>query len=223
MSFFLSREESRRVDRIAIEQFGFSGLVLMENAGRGCAEFIRSFPVEGPISICCGKGNNGGDGFVIARFLKIFGRSPNVFLFADPFELRGDAKTNYEILTRCDVPIHVLSEPEEEFVEELKDSGIVVDALLGTGATGPPRKPIDSVIRSINAARKVHDFHVVAIDLPSGLDADTGTPNDPTIRADTTLTFVRPKKGFLQPVAVPFLGNVETIGIGVPEEVVKKA
>ncbi len=214
----LSCEESRRVDQIAVDVLGFNSLVLMENAGRGCVDHIVKMIDDGPISICCGKGNNGGDGFVIARHLKIRRFLPTVFLFADPTELTGDALANYEILKHCDVPIRVL--PQRDGF--LAESALIVDALLGTGSVGAPREPIASVIRAINGVREEHGVRVVAIDVPSGLNADTGIPNSPTIRADATLTFVRPKTGFLQLDAVPFLGRLSVLDIGVPESVVSR-
>ncbi|MHB8902171.1 MAG: NAD(P)H-hydrate epimerase, partial [Thermoguttaceae bacterium] len=102
----LTREQSRQVDRLAIEIYGFSGLVLMENAGRGVADRLERLGIDGAVVICCGRGNNGGDGFVIARHLDLRGYSIRVLLYCDPSQLAGDALANYRILEKTDVPIH---------------------------------------------------------------------------------------------------------------------
>src|SRR5687768_6616687 len=102
-SFALTREQVRAVDRRAVDEYGMSGLVLMENAGRGVAETLITLGVNGPVVICCGKGNNGGDGFVIARHLDNRGKQVRVLLFADPAELRGDAAANWRILEKANV------------------------------------------------------------------------------------------------------------------------
>jgi NAD(P)H-hydrate epimerase len=101
----LSRVQVREVDRRAVEFYGMSGLVLMENAGRGCVDRLGSLGIAGPLAICCGHGNNGGDGFVIARHLQLRGYEPRVLLAGDPAALRGDAAVNYRILQHCEVPI----------------------------------------------------------------------------------------------------------------------
>ena len=110
---YLSREQVREVDRRAIEEYGISGLVLMENAGRGCADKLCQLGVSGPVVICCGRGNNAGDGFVIARHLDLRGCEVRVLLFCDPSDLRGDAAANFSILAKCDVPVHVVSAADD--------------------------------------------------------------------------------------------------------------
>ena len=105
--FVFTREQSRRVDQLAVEEFGFCGLVLMENAGRGVADVLCRLGIAGPVAICCGKGNNAGDGFVIARHLDLRGHAVRVLLWAEPEELTGDAAANYRILAKTDVPIEV--------------------------------------------------------------------------------------------------------------------
>src|SRR5437870_9185305 len=105
---FLSREEVRAVDRRAIEEFGMPGVVLMENAGRGAAELLVSLGIHGPVVICCGKGNNGGDGFVMARHLDVRGIPVRVLLFAPPNELSGEAAVNYRIVSRTRIALRVL-------------------------------------------------------------------------------------------------------------------
>jgi NAD(P)H-hydrate epimerase len=214
---YLTRQESRDIDRKAIEQIGISGLILMENAGRGVVDTLQRLEIvkqEIPIAVVCGKGNNGGDGFVIARHLKIRGLNPTVFLLADPKELTGDAETNYHILRRCNIPICERAFP----VSGSERFGILIDAMLGTGAVGVPREIFAQAIRSVNMIRCEFGAKVVAIDIPSGLDADTGLPNDPTILADYTLTFYASKIGFTKPEAAQYLGTIFVHDIGIDFE-----
>jgi NAD(P)H-hydrate epimerase len=212
---FLSRDEVRALDRRAIEEFGVPGVVLMENAGRGAAELLRKLGVSGPVVICCGKGNNGGDGFVIARHLDNHQVNVRVLLFADPDALTGDAAINYRIIAKAELPIAVYgsaSLDEDALRKELVSTQWVVDALFGTGLSGPVRPPFDRVIAVLNAcaARKL------AVDIPSGLDCDTGQPLGPTFRADHTATFVAMKKGFANLGALEWLGQIHVVDIGIP-------
>lgn len=210
----LTREQVRSIDRKAIEDFGMSGLVLMENAGRGCADELCELGIRGKVVIVCGRGNNGGDGFVIARHLESRGIVVRVVLAAEPDELRGDAAANYAILQQAGFTIVTA----DKLTEELTGADWIVDALLGTGATGDPRQPIANAIETLNAsgARKL------AIDLPSGLDCDTGIPGHPTFRADHTCTFVAPKVGFANPAANEYLGTVSVHDIGVPRKLLEE-
>jgi NAD(P)H-hydrate epimerase len=219
----LTREQSRELDRRAIEEFGISGLVLMENAGRGGVDVMERLGINGPVAILCGKGNNAGDGFVIARHLEIRGHSCRVLLLADPNELRGDAATNFSILQRTDVQIVNLclqragaSSPPSE----MSDATWLVDALLGTGAQGNPRPPFDTAIDWINS--RAAKTQALAVDVPSGLDCNTGQPSMHTVRADHTCTFAAMKIGFEQPAAKPFTGTIHVCDIGVPLRLIEK-
>ena len=113
----LTRDQVRRVDRRAIDVYGFSGLVLMENAGRGCADRLCQLGIGGPVVICCGKGNNAGDGFVIARHLDLRGHEVRVLVWAEPAELMGDAGVNFDLLRKCGVPIEIF--PAEHDADRL--------------------------------------------------------------------------------------------------------
>lgn len=212
---FLSRDQVRELDRRASEEFGVPSVVLMENAGRGAAELLLSLGVDGPVVICCGKGNNGGDGFVIARHLDNHGVSVRVLLFARPEELTGDAALNYQILARARLPLLVQADKSltaEVVGRTFESADWIVDALFGTGLSGAVRPPFDQVIEAINKAAA----RVLAVDIPSGLDCDSGQPLGPTVRAQHTATFVALKKGFAQTAAAAWLGQVHVLGIRAP-------
>jgi NAD(P)H-hydrate epimerase len=221
----ITRAQSREADRRAIEQYGMSGLVLMENAGRGAADVLCRLAADAPggrmgrVVVCCGKGNNAGDGFVIARHLDIRGHDVRVLVWADPDELTGDAGVNFQILRQSGVPIEVFASSNDStrLDAHLAEAAWVVDALLGTGARGEPRPPLDHVIERINAA----SARRLAVDLPSGLDCDTGVAARHTIRADATCTFVAMKRGFLAPGAEQFTGRVHVLDIGAPRRLVE--
>lgn len=216
----LTRQQIREVDRLAIEAYGMSSLVLMENAGRGCFDVLRSLEVTGPVAICCGKGNNAGDGFVIARHLDQAGYTAKVLLWSDPQALTEDALANYQILVRAELPVIPFSGDylEQRLVAELDGCQWIVDALLGTGAVGEPRSPLDRVIRQLND----HPARKLAVDLPSGLDCDTGVASRATFRADHTCTLVAAKPGLLADAAGPFVGQLHTVSIGVPGKLMRE-
>lgn len=218
----LTRTQVRRVDQLAVERYGMCGLVLMENAGLGVVDVLLEVDQRPrSVAILTGKGNNAGDGFVIARHLVIRDVSVKVLLTAPVADLQGDARANAEILARADVPMIDLT--ADRLVDQLDEhaggAAWLVDALLGTGAMGEPRPPLSAVIAWMNAqaARRL------AVDLPSGLDCDTGRSAAATVRADLTATFVAMKPGFLQPHAAPFLGQIHVLSIGVPPQLVRDA
>ena len=209
----LSREEAREYDARAIAA-GIPGIVLMENAARGATELLLSLGVTGSVSIVCGKGNNAGDGFVMARLLHAAGKSAIVELVSDPADLKGDALLAYQLLATLGIPIHRVDLNDlGGFLSRLRRSEWLVDALLGTGAEGPVRSPFDQVIEVMNSSGRP----IFAVDLPSGLDADTGRPLGPTIKAAVTATFVARKKGFDEPGSEQFTGPVHVISLGVSE------
>ena len=223
----LTRAQSRELDRRATDEYGIPSIVLMENAGRGCADVLEQLGINGPVAIVCGKGNNAGDGFVIARHLEIRGHECRVILLCPPDELRGDAATNFAILKKSNTTIIDLSEPRagpslpsagtlhDLLNQHAAGAAWLIDALLGTGAIGEPGLPFDAAIDWIN--RRSAETQVLAVDLPSGLDCDTGKPATQTVRADHTCTFAAMKIGFTQTAAKPYLGNVHVCDIGVPQ------
>jgi NAD(P)H-hydrate epimerase len=211
----LSRDEARALDRRAMEECGIPGAVLMENAGRGMAELLRRLGIRGTVVLCCGPGNNGGDGFVIARHLDNAGVAVRVLLFARPEKLAGDAALNYRVLVHGGVSPDVFDPAaldESRLRRELAAADWVVDALFGSGQLGPVRPPYDRAVEAINAS----GARVLAVDIPTGLDADTGLPHGATVRAAHTATVVAPKKGFARPEAQEWLGEVHVIDIGIP-------
>jgi NAD(P)H-hydrate epimerase len=202
-----------------MEEYGISGLVLMENAGRGVAERLALLGIAGPVAICCGKGNNAGDGFVIARHLDLRGYAVRVLLCGDPAELRGDAAVNFRIIQRSELPISRLGPRYDaaRWKEALAGTSWIVDALLGTGSQGEPRPPLDAVIDEINASATPK----LAVDLPSGLDCDTGLAASHTIRARHTCTLAAMKPGFLVAGAEAYTGQVHVIDLGVPRRLME--
>jgi NAD(P)H-hydrate epimerase len=203
-----------------MEEYGISGLVLMENAGRGVADRLTSLGISGPVAICCGKGNNAGDGFVIARHLDLRGYAVRVLLCGDAGDLQGDAAENFRIIQRSELPIHSFASPHDSTRWEriLAGTSWIVDALLGTGSHGEPRPPLDAVIDQINACAAPK----LAVDLPSGLDCDTGLPARHTIRAQHTCTFAAMKPGFLVPGVELYTGQVQVVDIGVPRRLLEE-
>ena len=221
----ISREQARELDRRAEEEFGLPGIVLMENAGRGVADTLCRLGVGGKVVVCCGKGNNGGDGFVIARHLDLRGIEVQILTWGWPLIAGGqwppgsasDAQRNYHIAHQSRLSLKACQDASG--VEEiLHDADWIVDALLGTGAHGEPRPPLDAVIDAINASGK----RVMAVDLPSGLDCDTGQAARHTVRAAHTCTFVANKRGFLAPGASQYTGQVHICDIGAPRTLVEE-
>ena len=196
--------EMRAVDTWAIEQAGVPSLDLMERAGVGLARLTATVAGPGPVRVVVGKGNNGGDGLVAGRLLREDGHEVDVLAVAPPAELRGDASVNLERLPgAAPVPFDAA---------RLEGSGAIVDALLGTGFKGTPREPIASAIVAINAA----GAPVVACDIPSGVNADSGEVEGEAVRAAATATFHAPKVGLYVAPGKECVGEVETVAIGIP-------
>lgn len=212
----LTRDQVRLVDQLAVSEFHIPSIVLMENAGRNAAEWIAAncASASGAV-ILCGPGNNGGDGFVIARHLSNFGWSVRVALTGDPARLCGDARINYEIADAMDIDITVIENEADvvDFAGKIAPDELVVDALLGTGFAGAVREPMAALVRRVNEAIKAG---VVAVDVPSGLDCDNGSVENVAIRADATVTFVAKKPGLINPLAASHVGRVVVRDIGAP-------
>jgi NAD(P)H-hydrate epimerase len=197
-------EEMRAIDRWAIEVRGVPGMELMEHAGAAVAREVAALRPDGPIAIVCGKGNNGGDGFVAGRLLRESGREVRVLLAGDADGLRGDAG---EALRR-------LGEPPEPFAPAALDgAAVAVDALLGTGSSGAPRGVVAEAIEALGRA----GGPIVAVDVPSGVDASTGEVAEPAVRADLTVTFHAAKPGLWITPGKEHAGEVRVADIGIPD------
>jgi hydroxyethylthiazole kinase-like uncharacterized protein yjeF len=202
--------EMRALDSWAISECGIPSLELMETAGAGVATVISDLEPAGPVRIVCGKGNNGGDGLVAARRLAELGIEAESLLLWPPTELSADARSNYDRLISAGGAAREVG--ADELPGALVSSAIAVDALLGTGFNGTPRPPLDRVIETINDV----DCPVVAIDVPSGVDASTGAVAGACVLADVTVTFHAAKLGLWIRPGKSFAGRVEAIDIGIP-------
>lgn len=214
----LTRDQVRAFDAWAIERMAIPGAVLMENAGANAARWILDHLQNHRhpnVVIFCGAGNNGGDGFVIARHL--LGRKvpTSVVLCAPRDRISGDALIHLTILDRMKADIlegndnH--AQTEEDLLRSCQSETLVVDALFGTGLSGPVRSPYDRIIEALNEM----DLEIIAIDIPSGLDCDTGKPLGSAVIASATITFVAPKKGFLDPDSEIYTGDIFIAPIGI--------
>jgi ADP-dependent NAD(P)H-hydrate dehydratase / NAD(P)H-hydrate epimerase len=199
--------QQRALDEWAIGERGIPGAELMEQAGSGLAEVVQRLVATGPIAVVCGKGNNGGDGFVCARALREMGRKVTVLLLGAADDLQGDARANYE---------RVSGEATEPFAaERLHDAAGVVDAILGTGFSGEPREPAAGAIAAINAAAQT-GATVIACDVPSGVDASSGEVHGTAVQADATVTFNAGKPGLWISPGKWYAGTVSVVDIGIP-------
>lgn len=209
----LDRKKARELDQRAIEVLGIPSILLMESAGRGIAEFILSRSIQGKIVICCGKGNNAGDGFVVSRYLNHHHIPAHILLFANPSTLKGDAKINYNIALKTGLPITVVTEESTHptLLPTLTEQDWIIDAIFGTGLQGEVNTFYSQVIQAMNESRA----SMIAIDIPSGLDCDTGEPLGVAVKAVYTLTIACYKKGFTAPRATEYLGKVHVIDIGI--------
>ncbi len=220
MAITLSRAQVRRVDELAIERYRIPGIILMENAARNAADLIRAtYGNDGRAVIFAGPGNNGGDGCVIARHLHNAGWTVRFLITATKDRFTPDTRVNFDIIQAMGLAVTIAptAEPQTAFARSIESGEVVIDALLGTGFRGEVRSPTAELIQAINAAPRCG---LVAVDVPSGLDCDTGEPSNATIRADLTITFVANKRGFLQPTAADYVGRVEVADIGAPRELI---
>jgi hydroxyethylthiazole kinase-like uncharacterized protein yjeF len=207
-------EEMRQADRRATERYGVPSLLLMENAGRGAVDALARVlgPIAGRrIAVVCGKGSNGGDGFVVARHLLGRGARVTAWLVGRVGEVQGDARVNLDALRRADQTVSEVSDTGR-LRAALGEADIVVDALLGTGVRGPATGPIAAAIEAINAAGRP----VCALDLPSGLPSDGEAATGPVVRARVTVTFGLPKLGLVLPAGMAHAGRLEVADLGVP-------
>ncbi len=225
----LTAAEMREIDRLTIEEVGLPGLIMMENAGTGFVRVLeRRFPdlKNQRVTILCGRGNNGGDGFVIARQLWMRGLTPRVVLLAEPSNLRGEARINYQILTRIGLEPTVVSEGKQWQVikPELLGSTLLVDAILGTGLTSSLEGFYLDVVGDLNSY--FSQIPIVAVDMPSGLPSDTGDYMGEAVRARFTVTFTAPKVSQVFPPNCFYCGagldDLVVVPIGTPPELLQQ-
>ena len=210
----LSRDEVRSLDAVAIRELGIPGLVLMENAARGVCDEVLSGAPPKAIHILCGPGNNGGDGFALARQLAANGREPVVWLLSAGKSLTHDCDCNRKMWLSCGGSVSEDAPPDLMLreLQSLQPDDLIVDCLLGTGVRGAPREPFAAAIVAVNRS----PAEVLAVDLPSGLDCDTGLAAGECIRAARTVTFVAMKTGFGAPHSLEYTGHVSVAHIGLP-------
>ena len=219
--FLVTASEMQEMDRRTIEDLGLPGMVLMENAGRGATRFfLEQFPdIENQrVGVIAGRGNNGGDGYVMARCLRQKGVDVTVYLLASADRVRGDAAANLDFLKPLNVPLVEI--PDENSLVRLKakmaDCDVWIDAILGTGLKSDVRGFFKTVIEFINGLNKP----VFAVDIPSGLNSDTGQVCGACIRARATATFAFAKTGHLIYPGAHYTGRLRIVDIGIPTPVV---
>jgi hydroxyethylthiazole kinase-like uncharacterized protein yjeF len=212
----LSREEARALDRMASERGGVPSLELMEAAGRSSAEaIVGEYPSAKRVTVIAGRGNNGGDGYVVARCLAGAGRRVRVLTTTDPDAAVGDAGTNLERFRRSGGTVERLVDGGLAALDDaLRATDLVVDALYGIGLT----RDLSGLDRAVVERLNLSSIPVVALDLPSGLDADRGVPLGVAVRARLTLTFAHDKRGLCTPVGAEHAGRVRVLDIGIPSE-----
>ncbi len=216
-------DQMREVDRIMVEEIGISILMMMENASRNIAVFSRTMlggnVKNKKILILCGKGNNGGDGLGAARHLINFGATPILFLATKPEALGNDSIIQYNILKNTQASIYTYDTPDKELLKDLLcHADLIIDALLGYSLKGNPRPPIDTMIEDANQS----GMPILSVDIPSGLDGNTGIAADSTIKASTTLTLALPKVGLTQDAAKHYVGELYLADLSVPSTIYKK-
>lgn len=218
----LTVQQSREVDRMAIEGYGMHSLVLMENAALACVDWLlQRCPVPELTTILCGRGNNGGDGLAIARHLITRGWHCQTIVLGPVDQLSPDAWANLQILTAgqgCPGIEVLTGELPPHAVKRLEQSTVVIDALLGTGAGGPPREPILSWLQAANETRRWR----VSVDVPTGIDAQTGQAYAGHFRPTATLTFVAKKPAMADPQTLSVFGEVHVLPIGIPLQMMQE-
>jgi NAD(P)H-hydrate epimerase len=214
--FKLTRAQVREIDRRSIEEFHLPGVVLMENAARGvlaeAIEMLGGNPVGADVLIVCGGGNNGGDGLAVARLLHNAGAAVRIALTVEPAQFSGDARVQWDVISAMRLPVEPLSTDRTFNILPR----LLIDAIFGTGLDRLPRPPFEAQAEAINRS----GVPVLAVDLPSGLDCDTGRSWGPCVIAARTVTFVAEKAGFDHPDARRVLGKVVVADIGCPAEVI---
>jgi len=211
----ISPDEARRIDQAAMRDYAIPGILLMENAGRSVSDSISREYKPCKVLIFAGKGNNGGDGLVVARHLTNRGYSVQVVLLEDPALLKSDPLLNFSIMDKMKIPwVRMGAVFEEKVSISCQESELVVDAIFGIGINSPVSGVFERAIRIINGSQRP----VVSIDIPSGLDADTGQVHGVAVKATKTVTLVLPKRGLFEGEGPQHSGEIEVADIGIPRE-----
>ncbi len=211
--------EMREIDRITIEDAGISGVVLMENAGRSAAQAVRELHQEiggGLVGVLCGKGNNGGDGFVVARYLNSWDIDAACILITSRDEVVGDARVQLDAADTLGITVLEIGIDAEAAQSIMDNAVIYVDALCGTGLNSDLREPARSLVEIVNQS----GLPVVALDLPTGISADTGRVLGTAVRADITITFGLAKRGLMVHPGCEYSGVINVVDIGIPQNVI---
>jgi len=211
----VTRETMQAIDRRAIEEYGIPALVLMEHAGKGVAEIcMKHFGVQSSVAVACGKGNNGGDGFVAARHLWNAGVRVDLYLFAEESSLKPDPRVYFEICKKLGMPITSvdLNQKLAWHPNIFQKHAVWVDALFGVGLKNRLREPYLLWIHALNRAER----DVLAVDIPSGLDANTGEVMGAAVKAQVTAAMALPKTGFYKGEGPSSTGKIEVVDIGLP-------
>ncbi|MBM3247855.1 MAG: NAD(P)H-hydrate epimerase [Candidatus Omnitrophica bacterium] len=220
----VTAQQIRNLDDIAINKYKIDSLFLMENAGKAVADEVARILINKKtkkVAIVCGKGNNGGDGFVAARYLLNQGFEVKNFLLGKVKEITSDAYANLNMLLNLGQKISEIPDIKtfNRYKKDIRDCQIVVDAIFGVGLKGEPGGPAKAVINFLNRSKK----KVVSVDVPSGLDATTGIPLGACVTADRTVTFTLAKKGFFMNKGPKFIGKLKIVDIGIPKHLVRAA
>src|SRR5262245_25041544 len=218
----LNSAQMHEADRRTIEEVGIPSLVLMENAGRqvvAAIEAVHGDALTDKVAVLCGRGNNGGDGFVVARTLVQRDVDVAVFLMGRVAEVRGDARTNLEGLGRLGVTVVEVADSQawELHVSEIRECTLIVDAIFGTGLNAPLSGLLETVVADVNGS----GLPIVAVDLPSGLSADSHEPIGDSIEAGLTVTLGAPKLSLVLPPAESRAGDIVIADIGIPAAVIE--
>ena len=214
---YITAQEMQELDRRAIKEFGIPAIILMENAGQKASEVALDMLPDKKkqrVVCICGKGNNGGDGFVCCRHLINNNIDTDIFLIGNPSELKGNAKINYKILNNLGKTIRILKNRNDlvSLKSKLKKAHLIIDAIFGIGLSGRVKEPYRSIINLINQAQQP----ILAIDVPSGLDATAGNVLGVCVRAAKTVTFASPKRGFAKNDGPLYVGELIIVDISIP-------
>ena len=214
-----SGAQMREIDRLTIDETGIAGIVLMENASQAvakvCLNYVNQFK-NPKVAVVCGGGNNGGDGFAVARILKCNGVESKIVFIGNKEKLTPDALVNYRVAKNFDIEVITDISDLETILEK---QHAIIDGIFGTGFTGEPRNTAAEVIKKINQSGK----YIISIDIPSGVNADTGTVADVCIKADETVTFALPKIGTILYPGSNYCGKLTVADICIPQKKVEKA